>query len=59
MVTSKINELNEQDLDYLDSILQKEFNKAYEVGNTNTIPKIRRIRAAVKSQKSLLTMLKW
>jgi hypothetical protein len=59
MITSKIKELSEDDLNYLDKILHKEFNKEYDLGNTNAVPKIRRIMDAVKSQQKLLTMPKW
>lgn len=70
MVTSKIANLSEADLDYLDRLLQKEFsrqtNKATQWRSKNKYPdpsdntkKISRLMDAVRSQKKLLTMVKW
>ena len=70
MVTSKIAQLNESDLDYLNNLLHKEFSKQTEHSTawrskngydepsdkTKTLVKL---MDAVHSQKKLLTMPKW
>ena len=70
MVTSKIAQLNESDLDYLDHLLHKEFSKQcsnstqWKSKNGYTDPcdrtnTLRKLMEAVQSQKRLLTMPKW
>ena len=70
MVTSKIAQLNENDLDYLDQLLHKEFSRqcnsstqwksknGYQdpCDRTHTL---RKLMEAVQSQKKILTMPKW
>lgn len=70
MVTSKIALLSEDDLDYLDQLLHREFSKqcsnstqwrtknGYQdpCDRTNTL---RRLMEAVQSQKKITTMPKW
>ena len=70
MVTSKISQLSESDLDYLDDLLHKEFSKqcrnttqwrsknGYNDPNDRT-QTLRRLMEAVQSQKKILTMPKW
>ena len=70
MVTSKIAQLSETDLDYLDQLLHKEFSKQcndstqwrsiYHQNNPHDNTKqLARLMDAVRSQKKLLTMPKW
>ena len=70
MVTSKIAQLNERDLDYLDELLHKEFSRqtehstAWKSKNGYNDPSdktktIVRLMDAVRSQKKILTMPKW
>ena len=70
MVTSKIAQLNESDLDYLDQLLHKEFSrqcnsttqwqsKNHYKDPTDRIPTLRKLMEAVQSQKKILTMPKW
>ena len=70
MVTSKIAQLNETDLDYLDQLLHREFSKQcnnstqWRTKNGYTDPcdntkKIVKLMDAVRSQKKLLSMPKW
>ena len=70
MVTSKIAQLNETDLDYLDQLLHKEFSKQcndstlWKSKNRSKYPyddssRIVRLMDAVRSQKKILTMPKW
>ena len=70
MVTSKIAQLNESDLDYLDQLLHKEFSKQIERSTTwksknhysdpaDRTKTLKKIMDAVQSQKRLLTMPKW
>lgn len=56
MVTSKIKNLSEEDLDYLDKLLHVEVEKEH---NASIVLKINRIIDAIQSQKNLLTMPKW
>ena len=70
MVTSKIAQLTENDLDYLDKLLHKEFSRQtdkattwrsknrYEDPTDNT-QKLSKIMEAVRSQRKLITMPKW
>jgi hypothetical protein len=70
MVTSKISQLSESDLNYLDELLHKEFSKqcsnstqwrsknGYNDPNDRTHT-LRRLMEAVQSQKKILTMPKW
>lgn len=70
MVTSKIAQLTEADLQYLDKLLHKEFSKqtndskkwrsknGYDYPCDDT-EKLRKLIDAVQSQKKLLTMPKW
>ena len=70
MVTSKIAQLSEADLDYLDQLLHKEFSR--QCNNTtqwqsknhykdpmDRISTLRKLMEAVQSQKKILTMPKW
>ena len=70
MVTSKIAQLNEHDLDYLDQLLHKEFSR--QCNNTtqwrskngykdplDKTATLRKLMEAVQSQKKILTMPKW
>lgn len=70
MVTLKIAQLNEGDLDYLDQLLHKEFSKQcnnstqWKTKNHSDYPydnsrQLVRLMDAVRSQKKLLTMPKW
>lgn len=70
MVTSKIAQLNERDLDYLDELLHKEFSRqterstAWKSKNKYNDPSDKtktlvKLMDAVHSQKKLLTMPKW
>ena len=70
MVTSKIAQLNETDLDYLDRLLHKEFSKQcnnstqWRTKNHSDYPydnskQLVRLIDAVRSQKKILTMPKW
>ncbi len=70
MVTSKIAQLNETDLDYLYKLLNKEFSKQcnnstqWKTKNHSNYPyddssRLVRLMDAVRSQKKLLTMPKW
>ena len=70
MVTSKIAQLNETDLEYLDQLLHREFSKQcndstqWKTKNGSKYPyddssRIVRLMDAVRSQKKLLTMPKW
>lgn len=70
MVTSKISQLSESDLEYLDELLHKEFSKQTERSTTwksknkyedpsNKTKILIRLMDAVRSQKKLLTMPKW
>ena len=70
MVTSKIAQLNEHDLDYLDELLHKEFSRQTERSTTwksknkyndpsNKTRTLVKLMDAVRSQKKLLTMPKW
>ena len=70
MVTSKIAQLSETDLDYLDQLLHKEFSKQcnnstqWKTKNGSTYPydtskQLVRLMDAVRSQKKILTMPKW
>jgi len=70
MVTSKIAQLNETDLDYLDQLLHKEFSKQcnnstqWRTKNHSDYPydnskQLVRLIDAVRSQKKILTMPKW
>jgi hypothetical protein len=70
MVTSKIAQLNESDLDYLDQLLHKEFSKQcnniiqWQSKNgykdpTDKTATLRKLIEAVQSQKKILTMPKW
>lgn len=70
MVTSKIAQLNESDLDYLDQLLHKEFSKQTERSTTwysknhykdptDRTATLRRLMEAVQSQKKIVTMPKW
>jgi len=70
MVTSKIAQLSETDLDYLDQLLHKEFSKQcndstqwrsiYHQNNPHDNTKqLARLMDAVRSQKKILTMPKW
>ena len=70
MVTSKIAQLSETDLDYLDQLLHREFSKQcnnstqWQSKNGYKDPydrthTLRRLIAAVHSQKKILTMPKW
>lgn len=70
MVTSKIAQLNETDLDYLDQLLHREFSRqgnratAWRSKNGYNDPcdntkKLVRLMDAVRSQKRLLSMPKW
>jgi hypothetical protein len=70
MVTSKIAQLSETDLDYLDQLLHREFSKQcnnstqWKTKNNSTYPydnskQLVRLMDAVRSQKKLLTMPKW
>lgn len=70
MVTSKIAQLSETDLDYLDQLLHKEFSKQcnnatqWKTKNYYNDPQdktatLRRLLSAVQSQKKLATMPKW
>ena len=70
MVTSKIAQLNESDLEYLDQLLHKEFSKqcsnsvqwlsknGYQDPCDKTAT-LRKLMEAVQSQKKILTMPKW
>jgi len=70
MVSRKIEQLNESDLDYLDQLLHREFSKqcnnttqwqsknGYKDPNDRTHT-LRRLMEAIQSQKKLLTMEKW
>ena len=70
MVTSKIANLNEADLDYLDQLLHREFSRqcnntiqwqsknGYKGSGDKTATLIK-LMDAVRSQKNLLTMPKW
>ena len=70
MVTSKIAQLSETDLDYLDQLLHKEFSKQcnsstqWKTKNHSNYPydnskQLVRLMDAVRSQKKILTMPKW
>lgn len=69
MVSSRINDLNEQDLDYLDHLLHQEFSKQIQNStqwhnkNGYNCPdrteQLKKIMSAVQSQKKILTMPKW
>ena len=70
MVTSKIEQLNESDLDYLEHLLQKEFSRQTEYSTiwksknhyddpSDKTRTIARLLEAVRSQKRVLTMPKW
>jgi len=70
MVTSKIAQLSETDLDYLDQLLHKEFSKQcnnstqWKTKNGSNYPydtskQLVRLMDAVRSQKKILTMPKW
>ena len=70
MVTSKIAQLSETDLDYLDQLLHQEFSKQcnnstqWKTKNHSDYPydnskQLVRLMDAVRSQKKLLTMPKW
>lgn len=69
MVSSRINDLNEQDLDYLDHLLHQEFSKQtqnskqWQTKNGYHSPdrteQLKKIMSAVQSQKKILTMPKW
>lgn len=70
MVTSKIAQLSEQDLDYLDQLLHREFShqcnkstqwhtKNYYNDPCDKTATLRRLLSAVQSQKKLVTMPKW
>jgi hypothetical protein len=70
MVTSKIAQLSETDLDYLDQLLHREFSKqcnsstqwrsknGYQDPCDKTAT-LRKLMEAVQSQKKILTMPKW
>ena len=69
MVSSKINELTEEDLNYLETVLNREFRKQvdyvtafksknhYDCGNNTK--KLIKLLDAVHSQQKLLKMPKW
>ena len=70
MVTSKIAQLNETDLEYLDQLLHKEFSKQcnnstqWKTKNHSNYPydnskQLVRLMDAIRSQKKLVTMPKW
>jgi len=70
MVTSKIAQLSETDLDYLDQLLHREFSKQcnnttqWKTKNGSNYPndnskQLVRLMDAVRSQKKILTMPKW
>ncbi len=70
MVTSKIAQLSETDLDYLDRLLHHEFSKQcnnstqWKSKNHTNYPydnskQLVRLMDAVRSQKKILTMPKW
>lgn len=70
MVTSKIAQLNETDLDYLDQLLHREFSKQcnnstqWKTKNGSNYPydnskQLVKLMDAVRSQKKILTMPKW
>ncbi len=70
MVTSKISQLSETDLDYLDHLLKKEFSKQcndstqwrsthHQNNPCDNTKQIARLMDAVRSQKKLLAMPKW
>ena len=55
MVTSKIKDLSNFELDFLNKLLHKELHENYPE-NASTL---RKIIFVVESQQKLLTMLKW
>jgi hypothetical protein len=70
MVTSKIEQLSEDDLNYLDKLLHKEFSRQcsnstqWQSKNgykdpTDRTATLRKLMEAVQSQKKILTMPKW
>lgn len=70
MVTSKIAQLSESELDYLDRLLHKEFSRqcnnstAWRTKNRYNDPcdstaTLRKLMEAVQSQKRLTSMPKW
>jgi len=70
MVTSKIAQLSETDLEYLDQLLHKEFSKQcnnstqWKTKNHSNYPydnskQLVRLMDAIRSQKKLVTMPKW
>lgn len=70
MVTSKIAQLSEAELDYLDQLLHKEFSrqcnnstqwrsKNQYADPTDRTATLRKLMEAVQSQKKILTMPKW
>lgn len=70
MVASKISQLNESDLDYLDKLLHQEFSRQCNSstqwksknGYKDPLDKtatLRKLMEAVQSQKRVVTMPKW
>lgn len=69
MVSSKINELTEEDLNYLETVLNREFRKQvdyvtafksknhYDPGDNTK--KLSKLLDAVRSQRKLVKMPKW
>ena len=55
MVSSKINNLSVEELEYLDKLLHRELLETYP----KNAEKIRRLLSAVHSQKNLLNIGKW
>ena len=70
MVSRKMQELSNEDLDYLDQLLHKEFSKQcndstqwrsthHQNNPYDNTKQLTRLMDAVRSQKKLLTMPKW
>jgi len=70
MVTSKIAQLSETDLEYLDQLLHKEFSKQcndstqwrsthHQNNPYDNTKQLTRLMDAIRSQRKLLTMPKW